>query len=143
MHYCKPTRDPFREMLFRQDRTHALLRNRRWVFMFLRHLSQLLKRCPHKPFVVGTCPRIVRTRLVDDRHTQLLTVGLRLSCYRNMHPVLLAVTIGIKCGFNPKIMLDPIRLERIDYLRFAIHEFWYRWFHRSSDGTKTANRKCK
>ena len=109
--------------------------------MFLWHLPQLLKRGPHKPFIIGAGTCVVGTRLINDRYAKLLTVGLRLSRHRNMHSVHLIVAVSVKRGFNPKFMLDPIGLERIHHLSLAVDKFWQRRICGTRDGNKTANQK--
>ncbi len=77
---------------------------------------------PHVARIIRACPRLVRAGFVNDWNLEPLCVGLLLTCYGNMHTVQFAIAVGIEFCLYPKIVLNPVLFESINYLSFTIFE---------------------
>ena len=101
MHDRKAAGNPVANLRFRNCRAQALLFNRVGYHMLRRLGTKLLPWTPEILRVVGSRARIVRTRFVDDWHFQPFRIGLFLTGHIDVHPIELAVTVGIKFRFHP------------------------------------------
>ena len=71
----------------------------------------------------------VRAGLVDHRDFESFRLSLALSSDVDVHAVELAITVAVKRGHNPQVVLDPLFrvIEGVDNLGLAIGEFRLRW----------------
>ena len=100
MDNCKAARNPFPDMLTGQTRSLAHLRDLRGRFMFWWRAIEVLTGTPHVSGRRRTDTSIVGARLVDDGNFQAIGVGLLGASDAYVHPVQLAIVVGIELGFH-------------------------------------------
>ena len=122
MHHREPARNPFVHQRARDARPVCLIHRRHHGPAWFRIGAQLLLDVPVHLAACGA--GIVRTRPVHDRDLQALGFGLPRTRDVDVHPVWLAVAVGVEIRFHPQILPDPRRrvLKGGHSLRHAIHE---------------------
>ena len=94
--------------------------------------AELVIRVPEVLRVRRGRARVVRARLVDHRHLQVLAVGLGRPGDVDVHAVALAVAVRVELRLDPQPVPDPLGrdVEGRDDLRLAVHEDRLRLRHR-------------
>ena len=122
MDHSETTRHPVHDVRHGDQWTSNPSLDRRRNGSLFGRFPNFILRVPKKLPIIRPRASKIGARYVNGSDFESLGLGLFLSAYRDMHPIELAVSVGIKFCLDPQILTNPLRwiLKRLDDLCLAV-----------------------